>query len=182
MPGYLIGGNTLAGGGAANAGVRVLGLPFRATGARRDCVSGEMRSYRKSQRCTSLIQNGAVFLLARRSIHAARYQARRIALSPLARQGLWSRNDCSHSSDGCMQYMSACKIHECSTINTYISRATALGHLSPVTTLVFCAPCSNFFGLQVADRILDLGFTAVTAQRIYVSLEILMATLLGCGR
>ena len=94
-------------------------------------------------------------ILARHCIQTARYNAWHIALAPLARQDLQSRNACSHSSDGCKQYMSSCKIHECSTINTCISRATALGHLSPLTALVFRAPCSNFFG-SLADRIPDL--------------------------
>ena len=42
MTGYLMGGDTLAGGGAAEAGYRVHGLRLRATGARRDSVSEDI--------------------------------------------------------------------------------------------------------------------------------------------
>ena len=56
----------------------------------------------------------------------------------------------------------------------------ALGHLSLVTALVFRTPCCNLFG-SLANRIPDLWITAVTTQRIYVSLELVMVTLLGSG-
>ena len=103
ITGILSGGDTLAGGGAAEAGDRVHGLPFRATGARRACVSEEIRRDTKRLRRTFLVQNGALFILARRGIQAARYHARRIALAPLSRKGLWSRHACSYSFDGCKQ-------------------------------------------------------------------------------
>ena len=52
MTGNLSGGVTLAGGNAAEAGDRVVGLPLRATGARRHSVSEDIR------RRTCLIQDG----------------------------------------------------------------------------------------------------------------------------
>ena len=68
MTGNLIGGDTLGGGGGAKDGDRVHSLPLRATGAQRDCVSEDIRRETKRRRRTCLVQNGALFILARRGM------------------------------------------------------------------------------------------------------------------
>ena len=101
--GDLIGGDTLAGGGAAEAGDRMLGLLLgapRAVPARRDSVSGNLRREAPAAR-TCLVDDNDFSIIA--GILSDRYQARSIALAPLAHKGLWSRRACRHLSDGCMQ-------------------------------------------------------------------------------
>ncbi len=85
----LFSGDTLAGSGAANAGIRFLGLVLRASGAQRDCVSQERRRDMQRLRRTCLIHDGAlIFVLIQLGICAASHQALRIALAFFARQGL----------------------------------------------------------------------------------------------
>ena len=105
--GDLIGGDTLAGGGAAEAGDMMLGLLLGAPlagPARRDSVSGNSRCEAPAALApptapptarTCLVDDNDLFII----------QARSIALAPLALQGLWSRRACAGrlSSDGCMQ-------------------------------------------------------------------------------
>ena len=68
--GDLIGGDTLAGGGAAEAGDRMLGLLLGATAcapravpARRDSVSADLRRQAPAAR-TSLVEDGDFFIIA----------------------------------------------------------------------------------------------------------------------
>ena len=101
--GDLIGGDTLAGGGAAEAGDRMPGLllgALLAGPARRDSVSGNLRREAPAAR-TCLVDDDDFFIIA--GILSDRYQARSIALAPLARKSLWSRLACRHRADGCMQ-------------------------------------------------------------------------------
>ncbi len=69
MTGNSFGCDTLASGGATNACVTVLRLPLMGAGAQHDCVSEEMRCYRRLW-CICLIHFGALFFLARRGIDA----------------------------------------------------------------------------------------------------------------
>ena len=78
MTGNLMGGDTLASCGAAEASDRLNGLPFRASGARSDSVSKDIRRETKRRR---RVQDGAFFILARRGIQSACYYARWIALA-----------------------------------------------------------------------------------------------------
>ena len=105
--GDLIGGDTLAEGGASECGDRMLALLLGATAcapravpARRDSVSGNLRPEAPAAR-TCLVNDNDFFIIA--GILSDRYQARSIALAPLAHKGLWSRRACRHLSDGCMQ-------------------------------------------------------------------------------
>ena len=97
--GNLLGGLTLAGGGTGMAGDRgmLLGAPL-AGPARRDSVSGNLRREAPAAR-TCLVDDNDFFIIA--GILSDRYQARSIALAPLAHKGLWSRRACRHLSDNC---------------------------------------------------------------------------------
>ena len=104
----LMGGDTLAGGGASEAGDRMLALLLGATAcapravpARRDRVSAYLRRQAQAAR-TCLVEDGDFFIIA--GILSDRYQARSIALAALARKGLRSRRACaSRISDGSKQ-------------------------------------------------------------------------------
>ena len=82
--GHLAGGDTLAGGGADEAGESVNYLPATGARARRDRVSKDIRREITHRRHTCLVENGALFILAPRGIQAARYYSRCKALAPLS--------------------------------------------------------------------------------------------------
>ena len=98
----LSGGDTLAGGGAAEGGDRMLGLLL---GAGCACaawkVSGNLRREAPAARTWLVVDDNDFFIIA--GILSDRYQARSITLAPLAHKGLWSRRACRHRADGCMQ-------------------------------------------------------------------------------
>ena len=81
---------------------------------------------------------------------------------------------CRHYADGCKHNISACKLHECSLINTFNSRALALDLLDPLLAIVFRASCRNFFesfAIGIPGIFGTLGIAAVTTQRIHFFLE-----------
>ena len=83
-------GDTLAGGGAAEAGDRMLGLLLSALPARRaPCLRGVTVSVEiyavKRRRRTFLVEDGDFFIIACRGIRSGRYYARCICL--LRRRG-----------------------------------------------------------------------------------------------
>ena len=99
--GDLSGGDTLAGGGAAEGGDRMLGLLLGATlavPARRGKSVENLRREAPAAR-TWLVDDNDFFIIA--GILSDRYQARSIARAPLVHKGLWSRRACRHLSDGC---------------------------------------------------------------------------------
>ena len=145
----------------------------------------DIRSKTKHQRHTCLIQNGAVFLLARRSIHAARYQARRIALAPLARKGLWSRHACSHSLDCCKQCISVYKIQCSHDIYPQFPGDGACSYLScdrariPRTIQQYPLESCRW---NPRLRIHCCDYSTLLCQPRAECDELLMVTLLGCWR
>ena len=148
--GDLSGGDTLAGGGAAEGGDRILGLLLSATAgapralpARRGIVSGDI--------CCEMPAGGApVSLMTMTSssslvVGYVPAHARCISLASLALKGLRSRRACRHCADGCKHNISACIIHEYRIIYTCDSRALALHPLHLLLALILSAPCPNFF-------------------------------------
>ena len=105
--GDLMGGDTLAGGGAAEAGDSL-----RSTVARHgQKIHPDKQKVRRMR--TDLFHKDDVFIIACCGIRSGRYYARCMSLAPLPRKGLWSRRACCHIADGCKHYMSACKINQC---------------------------------------------------------------------
>ena len=92
--GDLSGGDTLAGGGAWLALGRATGCACAAWK-----VSGNLRCAAPAAQTWLVVDDNDLFIIA--GILSDRYQARGIALAPLAHKGLWSRRACRHLSDGC---------------------------------------------------------------------------------
>ena len=101
--GDLIGGDTLAGGGASEAGNS---LRFTATAAGRG--SEDIPRETKGMRTNFFHKDDVIILVF--------IIARCISLAPLPRKCLWSRAS-RHSADNCMHYISACKINQCSMMS-----------------------------------------------------------------
>ena len=145
-------GDTLARGGAAEGGDRMLGLLLSATAgapralpARRGIVSGDIRREMPAGGApVSLMTMTSSSSLVVAYVPAATMRGA-YPLLRAARKGLQSRCACRHCADGCKHNISACKIHECSMINTFNSHTLALDPDPPVLALVFRAPCRIFF-------------------------------------